>query len=1328
MTDDKPQPSQSIDDPLDPSGIAQFVEHDRCPRYIKQRVAPDIEPAAREWREAFGLMNVALLGHGQEFEATQLERLATNATKIIGPELDEQASDGIPALGVDETWADSPEERTAQLQTAVTDACELTPVSERPFILCYQAPVGGRIGDEHVWGEIDCLVLAPALADQPSAGPDAPDDHLGQPEQYDSDVVARVLDIKSASEEKPAHRVQVAMYSALLEQTLAVGPTPACRIETSVLTQATVESGPQRNPFDIPTFRRGEWELFAEQLLAADGPIDEALSTDLTDLQFALDQVCDNCAYREACTTRAVEDPTDPASLALLGLTGSVQRGLEEEGFTSLREVATLVPRRESPQPTDEPPTLDIDPETRRTLEELLPGPVHETIQRAQALLGKVDPDYPTTPTPQALPGKDWIPLPDDRCPGWGNIDSADTDELVHVALFVRPDTTIDRVAALGACVHAEAQEAYITLGEVIDAVPDDPDVADRVERELFERFLDDLFDAIERVATDIGEPSETVLHCYTFSEHEKRSLAEGLDRHADCQQARALRTLMSLHSDGHTDRDQEMISAVQPILHEHFALQYPSQGLLTMADQFVPGWTLEAFDPLDARPDDPPLRVIFREQFLNQQVPYLAASPGIHLHLAREPLGEGPAAAAADTGADSPAPDGWYPLRRRAGGQFPIEYIWACTPEHPDENTPRLTPHIVDEWSIDADDQPLYRQEIEGFTYRTNKKDEPLQQADVGALVERLSYALLRLVTAIPYKDAYHSKDPLDVTALSSFDGLSDTLPAATRDYLHIEFGAHRETTIKQYRSGLRERARRGRSIPIRCTAVEHNDDGSLTITANLAYEKLFDDAETARQIASQARIRSTDGPGGGSWRVCTPIEQPASTDETSSSSDQYTTAVEDAEAIKHSPPVLVDDIDHEQGTIRLTALPHRFRQYGSQFRIDHCGWQTATASNVDKPETPPKQRPGYVAERPPVRIDPGQVYILDPMLDSFSAPKADRALQPETISENALWQHLQMSQQTGTPPWVQVAPPAEIERVIETMCESDACLTPNKPQQEFIKAVNRPLVPLQGPPGTGKTSGATAPAMLARAVARARQDRGFTGLVIAPSHEAVDAALDGVCDWVTDWEATTGDSVSLELVRVVPATPTDTEYDQAAVTTCSYHSPTGDETLQRIAKQCGQESVDAQQLLFATPATLYHVLGAIAETHPAIDGTSAPAAMRHGSGVADVVCLDEASMLDLPRLFLTTSVLKPTGQTLLVGDHRQLATVTDVDWTDTLRKPLEKTQAYRSALEYVQWLYATGQATAPEPTPKTDAGTRQSRLSGFSTIGTPPETGGDQ
>jgi hypothetical protein len=235
--------------------------------------------------------------------------------------------------------------------------------------------------------------------------------------------------------------------------------------------------------------------------------------------------------------------------------------------------------------------------------------------------------------------------------------------------------------------------------------------------------------------------------------------------------------------------------------------------------------------------------------------------------------------------------------------------------------------------------------------------------------------------------------------------------------------------------------------------------------------------------------------------------------------------------------------------------------------------------------------------------------------------------------------------------------------------------------------------------------------------------------GIVVAPSDDAVDAVLGGVVDCLENWRAATAGLSDLSLVRVTPTPPpaatvrADADASRVAVIYAAYHTHTGTDTISDSARAMLRDE-QSQRLLFATPATLYRVLGIVAEACSAIDGTSAPAAMRYPRGLADVVCVDEASMLDLPRLFLATSALKPEGQTLLVGDHRQLATISEVDWATTRRRPVTETEAYCSALEYVQALAAT---TEPQLT-ATDGGSQQSLLSRFTDTGESGPTGGDR
>jgi len=421
------------------------------------------------------------------------------------------------------------------------------------------------------------------------------------------------------------------------------------------------------------------------------------------------------------------------------------------------------------------------------------------------------------------------------------------------------------------------------------------------------------------------------------------------------------------------------------------------------------------------------------------------------------------------------------------------------------------------------------------------------------------------------------------------------------------------------------------------------------------------------------------------------------ATTDPAATATGELT--VEDSEDIKHSPPVLVDEFDTETGTITLKMFGQRLWHKYSEFRVDHCGWESPTDSSTSVVDDEHKHKP--VKERKPVEIKPGEIYMLDPMVDDFGSPKADTALESQTIGHNVLWQHLkaiqngEATQHNGEA----VVDPQAVEAFLETVVESEQCLNLNDDQLSVIQKVNTPLVPLQGPSGTGKTSGATAPALLARAYARAEHDESFVGIVVAPSHNAVDEVLDGTTTFLDGWRQTEDGLEALQMTRILSATPpaaadrVDDTTSAVDVTYANYRSSEGEATLAAVAddifESATQSTDTSQHLLFTTPTTLYHTLRIIAKTQSAIDGDGAKDAMQHSAGLADVVCVDEASMMDLPQWLLAGSTLKPTGQTLLVGDHRQLPTVTETDWIDTLRKPLTETNAYLSALEYVYWLY---------------------------------------
>jgi superfamily I DNA and/or RNA helicase len=68
-----------------------------------------------------------------------------------------------------------------------------------------------------------------------------------------------------------------------------------------------------------------------------------------------------------------------------------------------------------------------------------------------------------------------------------------------------------------------------------------------------------------------------------------------------------------------------------------------------------------------------------------------------------------------------------------------------------------------------------------------------------------------------------------------------------------------------------------------------------------------------------------------------------------------------------------------------------------------------------------------------------------------------------------------------------------------------------------------------------------------------------------------------------------------------------------------------------------------------------------------------------------ADVLVVDEASMMVFPHFLSLASLVQPTGQLLLAGDNRQLAPISAHDWEREDRPPMQHYQPFNSAYDAV-------------------------------------------
>jgi superfamily I DNA and/or RNA helicase len=67
----------------------------------------------------------------------------------------------------------------------------------------------------------------------------------------------------------------------------------------------------------------------------------------------------------------------------------------------------------------------------------------------------------------------------------------------------------------------------------------------------------------------------------------------------------------------------------------------------------------------------------------------------------------------------------------------------------------------------------------------------------------------------------------------------------------------------------------------------------------------------------------------------------------------------------------------------------------------------------------------------------------------------------------------------------------------------------------------------------------------------------------------------------------------------------------------------------------------------------------------------------------ICDLLVLDEASQMNLPEALMAALALKPEGQLIVVGDHRQMPPIVKHDWDTETRRNFRQYQVYASLFD---------------------------------------------
>lgn len=1316
--------------PVSPTSLGSFVKVQRCEQYLTWKLLAD-DVTGDDSRFDESLLSPLYAETGTQFEAQQLRTLLDQrrVDEVIGSE-----QDSVDGVEFDDTWGNdgrrdnvpaTPENESESggyawehgLETVIN---KIETAHEQPgdhTVVAFQPPLAGEIGAWELAGLADIVVIRPSRATDPT-------------EQ--GDVVVDILEIKSSADEQTHHRIQAACYSRLIRQRLAARSRTLVAQTTfkgRVVTRSNTitDSGyTQIEGFDLrPT------ETDVEMLLKRGGRLDRSLfdldgqaienvddvePVDPETVTNRMSKRCAGCAYRDVCYTKAVEQD----GLELLGIPEGTQDELDELGIKTLSDLADLFDLNRFISPTDRV-SEQVRPRDEETIAAIRNDVGLKDLERFAIAAdrfseeGDIDkrPAH-TTYIPDSgynLPAGEpnSSPLPD-------RLVSYPDRSLIRVYLYVQEDTIRERLDLLGGYVinyrtgesrHVSSLTPGLPRTDIEDGA-NQRELAE-TERTLIREFLtgdDGLVQAIQDVAPEVGAEYHDRLafpgfvHLYFYSPGQRDALMRAAKRHVGTASSNgefeALRTLLGLRTEiEHRDIDQEMVSVLQEEFVMRHLLRFSGFGLVQTVEQFrlqdpeKPGLNESATyrtqggrdfswdHPIEGEDVEIPLQYMFGEHLFENAVEYGESDGRVRFDL--------------EQGIEMTPVGSYYsnsfPFAHRHTDTIPLEYIWGTLDE--------LTPDWIDPETVgDEEKAEQLRTLIYRFRHRDGEDSARIEPRHLRSLAEKMAEAIEHIEASIIEwnKSSMTPKEPLPLDQLLelSFDEME--LEMTAREYLDLEHGARERQLRRDWRQSIQYRLTDGKSVMFRCTVPPDPDDETNTIRGELWTP---DDVDLDTAV-SESSISEDD------WVLLTPVDTDGEQPEE--------VGIDQASDIARMPLVHITEVDGTEITVDAPwndwdhwpksyhSFLHGHHRYESRFEVE-----APDVRFIDNDE-----------DDDVVVIDQGGAFILDPAHDDIVSYHCSRALDRSEDNHVLDWlndlltgDRTDMDTEFCDSNLIEGAPPdAPYESFVESEFVEAASITeePNEPQRRFIREADRHLVVVQGPPGTGKTSYTTSPAVLGRAYAFEQEGRDFAAAVSALSHDAVDELFGEIRDVAADRQR---EEVfdRMKLIRVRPsglpsdAIPYDARDDTQLVEHIAYHDSAGEQRLCELAEEYFiNDNEGPSQFLLCGPPT--SIRGAVDKIAPLLidvdelerDSDYPPSAwelLEEGeSDLFDLGVVDEASMMDLPQLFLAGAFLRADGQMLLAGDHRQMQPIQSYGWEDEDRETIEETVPFLSGLDYIRYL----------------------------------------
>lgn len=1069
-----------------------------------------------------------------------------------------------------------------------------------------------------------------------------------------------ITDMKSTTTAKVEHRLQVAFYHLMLTRLFARESIAPVRIQTAILYRGgTQQAGTADEKEAQHRDAALQWFGLDDSLLevVADphaylqavgdlvtGPESTArrvLGAAFEDLPFALSYKCDGCLYNEFCLKWTAEND----DLSLLPHLSVVEKQvLRNAGVKTVCDLAVLKDLRE---------TDDDGPQARRR--DLIAAPGQEPLVRRLATTWPVGPRldelvhraraYCRHVKKQPLESLGYIPSK-----GYGSLPHSDAQlnpNLVRVYIDTQHDYLQDRLYLVGALV--EACEAGVpTRSKSIVYVTDGPPDADQEKRLLVTWTRDLLQAVVDLAAPDSKGASLAPVHLVFYNRFGFRLLLEALGRNF-----------------------QDILGGSPP-LYDFFtqfaAFESPLASFLEQEIQDFRNYPLLC-------------------QSLQGVAAYLGFdwnTPAPYQNLFHERLFD-------YVGKLKPGDENseWYTRRARFSSQIPLEYAYAAWQQLPEPPADKDDPFAAFQAATIDTLRAFHARRLEALSWIAaklppNKRSEkPLfRLPDLANYTDKartLAHALgefvtiERHVTLNEWKSIRHAPPERRVlmgeTLLVRYDAegpLSDIpeseIPAdwlespISLDENEISVGTKsQETTELELPEGFLD---------------------TPDVSPNNAMESESPKGNPLGDISQKSRIRLR-------------VETTGLDCDLEESLRSCKFRPEDRLVL--SPRIVTDERLPENQRTFFTPTPGQLL-YGQRVAVkrievdrrDSQGRAIAGYVEVDL-QDPRSVRdiPGFVFGAREAPLNDGNLYTLDPCpndwMGYFCAKVIKQLCQHEdrgNSGANTLYQKIAYPDRAAEVSWPIEAEVGQSRFLagLDAMHKAGALHPLELGKQHYIgRHGSDPILLVQGPPGTGK-SYATAFAIFARLQGALAANQHYRVIVSCKTHAATDELLRNLL------------KVQIllgELRAVHPGLFAD-HFDERMLNTPIFRFastnalPEGAIGLEKYDNRNHARLMSTNHfVLAATPGGVYRII------------KDAYGKELLGHHFIDCLVLDEASQMNLPEAIMAALPLKPTGQIVVVGDHRQMPPIIKHDWDTEPRRTFQQFRAYSSLYETVHAMH---------------------------------------